>query len=141
MATSSKRTCVESGNNLNSYDGFGRDVRLATTRHGPRDYLEIVDDLESDRARPHFYEERHSYLRSGFQLDMNGTRRLLWWQTMAGGMGGFYGFYPDSPHPYPSPGQLRCVRHFWQGRFLLDLVRANELTDGYCLKNGSIVLF
>ena len=49
-------------------------------------------------------------------------------------MGGFYGFYPASPHPYPQPEQMRCVRDFWKGRFLLDMVRANELTDGLCLK-------
>lgn len=121
-------------NNINSYDGFGRGVELTTTPHGPRDYHEIVEDLDTDLDRPHFYEERHSYLRKGFQLGMDGTRRLLWWQTMAGGMGGFHGFYPDSPHPYPNPEQMRCVRDFWRGRFLLDMVRANELTDGLCLK-------
>ena len=121
-------------NNMNSYDGFGRGVELTTTSHGPRDYHEIVEDLDTDLDRPHFYEERHSYLRKGFQLDMDGTRRLLWWQTVAGGMGGFYGFYPDSPHPYPSPEQMRCVRDFWRDRFLLDMVRANELTDCLCLK-------
>ena len=121
-------------NNINSYDGFGRGVQLTTTAHGPKDYREIVDDLQSDRARPHFYEERHSYLRDGFKLDMDGTRRLLWWQTMAGGMGGFYGFYPDSPHPYPNPEQLRCIRDFWRKRFLLEMVRASGLTDGFCLK-------
>ncbi len=49
-------------------------------------------------------------------------------------MGGFYGFYPDSPHPYPNPEQMRCVRDFWRERFLLSMVRANELTDGHCLK-------
>lgn len=121
-------------NNMNSYDGFGRGVELTTTAHGPRDYHEVVADLDTDLDQPHFYEERHSYLRQGFQLDMDGTRRLLWWQTLAGGMGGFYGFYPDSPHPYPNPEQMRCVRDFWRDRFLLDMVRANELTDGHCLK-------
>lgn len=124
----------ERANNIHSYDGFGRGVQLATTSHGPKSYEEIVEDLQSDPNRPHFYEERHSYLRKGFQLDMDGTRRLLWWQTMAGGMGGFYGFYPNSPHPYPKPEQMRCVRDFWKGRFLLDMTRANELTDGACLK-------
>jgi len=109
-------------------------TRESSTSHGPKDYREIVEDLDTDLGRPHFYEERHSYLRKGFRLDMDGTRRLLWWQTMAGGMGGFYGFYPTSPHPYPNPEQMRCVRDFWRGRFLLDMVRANELTDGLCLE-------
>jgi hypothetical protein len=121
-------------NNINSYDGFGRGVQLTTTSHGPKDYREIVEDLQGDSDRPHFYEERHSYLRDGFQLDMDGTRRLLWRQTMAGGMGGFYGFYPTSPYPYPKPEQMRCVRDFWEKRFQLDMAPANQLTDGLCLK-------
>ena len=123
--------------NVNSYDGFGRGVPLTTTSHGPADYQEIVEDLEGDVKRAHLYEERHSYKRSGFKLDMDGTRRLLWWESMAGGMGGFFGFYPDSPHPYPNPQQLRTHYAFWHdnGRFLLDMERANKLTDGgYVLK-------
>ena len=117
--------------NMNSYDGFGRGVSLATTSHGPVDYAEIVEDMDGNPAMPHFYEERHSYKRSGFKLDMDGTRRLLWWESMAGGMGGFFGFYPDSPHPYPNPEQLRTHHTFWHGRerFLLDMKRANNPTD------------
>ncbi len=137
----------ENGDNLdvNAYDGFGRSgVELVTTSGGPRNYAEIVKHLDSDTARPHLYEERHSYKRKGFNLDMDGTRRLLWWQTMAGGMGGFYGFYPTSSsahtgYPYPNPEQLRTVRDFWQDRFRLDMVRANELsgdTDTYVLKGA-----
>jgi hypothetical protein len=115
--------------NLNSYDGFGRNVALTTTAHGPADYEEIVDDMDTDLTRPHLYEERHSYKREGFKLDMDGTRRLLWAETMAGGMGGFFGFYPDSPYPYPNPEQLRTHYRFWHacGRFKLDMQRANHL--------------
>lgn len=126
--------------NMNSYDGFGRDVPLKTTSHGPVDYAEIVEDLDGDKERPHFYEERHSYKRSGFKLDMDGTRRLLWAESMAGGMGGFFGFYPNSPHPYPKPEQLRTHYTFWHdnGRFLLDMERANRMTNGgYVLRSAS----
>jgi len=126
--------------NINSYDGFGRNVPLKTTSHGPADYKEILDDLNSDKNRPHFYEERHSYKRSGFNLDMDGTRRLLWWETMAGGMGGFFGLYPKSPHPYPDPEQLLTHYIFWHEntRFLLDMQPANKLTDaGYVLCSAS----
>ncbi len=120
--------------NVNSYDGFGRDVPLATTAHGPQGYEEIVEDLNGDVTRPHLYEERHSYLREGFKLDMAGTRRLLWWEAMAGGMGGFFGFYPDSPYPYPNPEQLRMHYDFWHrgGRFLLDMRPANEMIEAGC---------
>jgi len=125
--------------NMHSYDGFGRGVALTTTSHGPADYSEIAEDLDGDKNRVHFYEERHSFRRSGFKLDMEGTRRLLWWETMAGGMGGFFGFYPDSAHPYPNPEQLRTHYRFWhdKGRFLLDMERANGLSDaGYVLKSA-----
>lgn len=123
---------LEGPDNMNSYDGFGRDVQLKTTPHGPADYAEIVEDLASDKQRPHFYEERHSYKRSGFDLDMDGTRRLLWEETMAGGMGGFFGFYPDSPYPYPNPEQLRIHYRFWheQQKFTLDMEPANKLIEG-----------
>ncbi|MCP4453345.1 MAG: hypothetical protein GY809_17950, partial [Planctomycetes bacterium] len=119
-------------NNITAYSGFGgRD--LSTTRGGPADYSEVVSHLEADSLRPSFYEERHSYLREGFNLDMDGTRRLRWWQAMAGGLGGFYGFYSSSPHPYPHPEQLLTAQRFWKGRFTLDLERAENLTDGCAL--------
>jgi hypothetical protein len=120
--------------NINSYDGYGRGVALATSRGGPVGVEEVLEDLRGDPTRPHLYEERHTYLRRGFRLDMDGTRRLIWWQTMAGGMGGFFGFYRKSRHPYPKPEQLRCVRDFWRGRFLIDMMPAASLSDGLCLK-------
>jgi hypothetical protein len=52
---------------------------------------------------------------------MNGTRRLLWYQTLAGGMGGWFGFYEWSEHPYPRQDQLRTVRRFWKNRFHFDM--------------------
>lgn len=100
-----------------------------------RAYQQIVKDLTSDPDRPHLYEERHSYLRSD-ELSQEGTRRFMWHQSLAGGMMGFWGHYPQSAKyrgPYPRPQQLRCHRDFWQGRFLLEMRRANGLTDGYAL--------
>lgn len=134
---------LEGGNNINAYDGFGRDVPLKTSRGGPRDYGEVLEDMRSDLSRPHLYEERHTYLRPGFDLDMDGTRRLIWWQMMAGGMGGWFGFYPDSPHPYPHPGQLRCARRFFNEQFRIDMEPANELTDGLalCTPDHSFYIF
>jgi hypothetical protein len=129
--------------NIRSYDGFGRSVPVTTTTHGPKDYREIVVDLGEDIDHPHLYEERHSYLRRGFQLDMQGTRRLLWWETMAGGMGGFFGFYPRTisayaGYPYPNPEQLRSHHTFWHKhrRLRLGMRPANDLTrNGYALSD------
>jgi Family of unknown function (DUF6298)/Domain of unknown function (DUF5060)/Putative collagen-binding domain of a collagenase len=130
-------------NNITSYSGFGGND-LTSTRCGPADYAEIVEDIDADPLRPSFYEERHSYKRDGFKLDMTGTRRLRWWEAMAGGMGGFFGFYNRSEHPYPNPEQLRTVHTFWEGRFLLDMARANALSDALVLKtpdNRHFVLY
>ena len=120
-----------------SYGSFGGDV-ISTTAHGPQSYNEITNDLRSDTDHPHLYEERHSYKRPEFKLDMEGTRRLLWQQTMAGGMGGFFGFYDSSPHPYPNPEQLRTHYTFWhkKKRFVLGMTTANSLTNGYCLRDS-----
>ena len=119
-----------------SYGSFGGDV-VSTTAHGPKSYNEITNHLRSDTQHPHLYEERHSYKRPEFNLDMKGTRRLLWQQTMAGGMGGFFGFYDSSPHPYPHPEQLRTHYTFWhtKRRFVLGMTTANSLTNGYCLRD------
>ncbi len=129
-----------SGNNMVSYSGFGgRD--LTTTRGGPADFREVVEDIAANPDSPSFYEERHSYLRDGFKLDMDGTRRLRWWQAMAGGLGGFYGFYTKSPYPYPKPEQLRTAKQFWDGRFRLGMERAPSLSDGPCLKTKDNTFF
>jgi hypothetical protein len=137
---------LDGPNDMYSYDGFGRNVPITTTSHGPKSYAEIVEDLESNTSHPHLYEERHSYRREGFDLDMDGTRRLLWWEAMAGGMGGFFGFYRRSSgafagYPYPHPEQLRTHHTFWHEnkRFLLDMQRANDLSGSgaYVLKNST----
>ena len=127
-------------NNITSYSGFGGND-LTTSRCGPADYAEVARHIDADLDRPSFYEERHSYLREGFKLDMTGTRRLRWWQAMAGGLGGFFGFYEKSAHPYPNPEQLRTVQRFWQDRFTLDMVRCNDITDGCGLKDESRSLY
>jgi hypothetical protein len=60
----------------------------------------------------------------------------MWRQAIAGGMMGFWGHYPKSNYdkgPYPHPEQFVCFRTFWNGRFLLSMRRAGNLTDGYAL--------
>ena len=60
LPTAAKKRPTESGfrngeaTSWGSYDGFGRGVQLTTTSHGPRDYHEIVEDLDTDLDRPHF---------------------------------------------------------------------------------------
>ncbi|MEA2064515.1 MAG: DUF5060 domain-containing protein [Gemmatimonadota bacterium] len=147
------RGFILNGNsNINSYDGFGRNVPLHTTRGGPQNFHEVLEDIASDTTLPHLYEERHTYNRPEFKLDMDGTRRLLWWQAMAGGMGGFYGFYPSGSsafggYPYPAPEQLRTFKAFWhvRQRFILDMStsisQGNELLMLKDQKAGRCILY
>jgi hypothetical protein len=104
--------------------------------YGVESYDEIVEKLESDPDRPHLFEERDTYLRGRGGLTQDGSRRFMWRQAIAGGMMGFWGHYPKTYYdkgPYPRPEQFVCFRTFWDGRFLLEMQRANDLTDGHCL--------
>ncbi len=53
---------------------------------------------------------------------MDGTRRLIWWNMMAGGMGCWFGFYSSSPYneakPYPNPEQFTTAKRFWDKHFI-----------------------
>ena len=123
-----------------SYSTNGAQYRdIKTSPPGPIDYADVLDDLNSgDTSRPHFYEERFTYMRSlngGEPWSMDRTRRSLWWYALAGGVGSFWGYFPDSPYPYPNPEQLVTFNRFWRGRFLLDMQPANNLTDGYALRS------
>lgn len=145
----------------NSYAGFGgQPYELETTDKGPVDYAEILEDMRADPGKPSIYEERHTYNRwrcwmhpvdDPDRLDETGSRRLIWWQTMAGGMGGVFGhfserfneagpFDPDGPcgyHPESLKQAFRTHTRFWQdGRLRLDMQPAGECAAGdaaYCL--------
>ena len=122
-------------NNINSYDGFGRQVPLTTSKYGPKDYEEVAKLFSTDNTKPHLFEERHSYRRKNFDLGMAGTRRLIWWMLFSGGVGGWFGFYSNSEYPYPKPEQLRTTRHFFKKHLFLNMKPANYLTNGYALKS------
>jgi len=135
---------------INSYAGFtNAGYELVTTDKGPENYSEIV--VDTHRNRPLLYEERHTYNRwvnwpnrvpDHDRLNMDGTRRLLWWEIMAGGVGGFFGYFSNwfneyGPFEgyYPHREQLRCARAFWRDRYMLGMERANYLiNEGYCLR-------
>jgi hypothetical protein len=135
---------LSGSNNIDGYSSQGGTAQLKTTSRGPRNYEEVLQDLSSNTSSPSLYEERHIYRRSGYQLDMDGTRRLVWWNTMAGGMGGWFGFFNQNPafgsgSGYSNPEQLVTAATFWDDneRFLMDLRAANNLTDGFALRSGN----
>jgi len=145
----------------NSYAGFGGNpYDLETTNQGPADYQEISKHMKAEQDKPSIYEERHTYNRwkcwpgrvaDPNRLNETGCRRLIWWETMAGGMGGFFGhfserfnifgpFRPNGPCGY-HPGSLkrafRTHRDFWRnGRLKLSMHPDNDRVRdarGYCL--------
>lgn len=118
-----------------TYDAYSSADRsseeLSTTEHGPTDFAEVAGHFDGDNARPHWYTERHSYMRDDFSLSMRETRRLMWWQTMAGGVGGWFGFYPNTPRPYPNPEQMQTHFEFWttRGHFVVGMERRPSLSS------------
>lgn len=144
-----------------SYAGFGGSpYDLKTTDKGPAGYREIRHHLEERRNKPSIYEERHTYnrwkcwpvdVRDPDRLNETGSRRLIWWEAMAGGMGGFFGHFserfnqygpfrdarPCSYHPDSLKRAFRTHREFWKGgRLLLSMSpddRRIREARGYCL--------
>jgi hypothetical protein len=129
-----------------SYAGFGgQPYDLETTDKGPVDYKEIKKDLEARKNKPSIYEERHTYNRwqcwprkvhDPNRLNEAGSRRLIWWEAMAGGMGGFFGhfstrfneygpFRADRPcgyYPESLKRAFRTYQEFWRnGRLKLNM--------------------
>lgn len=148
----------------NSFAGFGGNpYDLETTDKGPVDYNEIKQDLTIHAGKPSIYEERHTYNRwqcwphsvpNPERLNEDGCRRLIWWEAMAGGMGGFFGhfsdrfnaygpFNPKGPcgyHPNSLKQSFRTYREFWKhGRLKLNMRPNNNRVSGakgYCLASA-----
>jgi hypothetical protein len=97
------------------------------------DFYELAVALQDRGYVPVLAERRFLHTRDGV-WDMDTTRRALWEFTMAGGMGAIWGVMWGGGPRYPEPGQLRVHGEFWRDRFLLDLERANALTDGLALR-------
>ena len=106
----------------NSYAGFGGNpYDLQTTDKGPADYHEIRQHMEAHGGKPSIYEERHTYNRWNCwpgrvpdpeRLNESGSRRLIWWEAMAGGMGGFFGHFSERFNRYgPFRHDALCGYH------------------------------
>ena len=62
------------------------------------------------------------------------TRRGLWDSTMAGGVANIWGSLVQPSGAYERKQWIQTWARFFEHRFLKELVRANDLTDGVCLK-------
>jgi hypothetical protein len=111
---------------------------------GPKDFAGMVAEMEKSAKHVHFYEERFEL---GRWHDADQTRRLLWWQPLSGGMASWYGIKGnyqdrktiravlDGEKKYPNANQFRTHAEFWKDRFLLEMQRAADLSDGYCIRS------
>ncbi len=148
-----------------SYAGFGGlPYDLQTSDKGPANYLEIKRHMDALPSKPSIYEERHTFNRwqcwpddvpDRNRLNEPGSRRLMWRESMAGGMGGFFGHYserfnqfgpfkPEGPcgyYPESLKTAFRTHQEFWKnGRLRLDLQPDDRLISqeqGVCLSDDN----
>ncbi|MCP5095930.1 MAG: DUF5060 domain-containing protein [Chloroflexi bacterium] len=115
----------------------------AYEQHQPR-YEQYVRTIDAYSDKPAFSEDRFRIRNEGRSKDytMELTRRGLWQSAMAGGVANIWGNLMGAPQandslttsaPYPAPEMIQTYARFFEDRFLQDLTRCNELTDGFCL--------
>lgn len=114
-------------------------------QHRP-DYAKYVETIEKRPGKPSFSEDRFRirkpspYPKKDYDEVM--TRRGLWHSTMAGGVANIWGNLvgADSSggsRPYPHPEWIATYARFFRNRFLVDMIRDNDITDGVCLRTPS----
>ncbi len=112
-------------------------------QHRP-DYAKYCETLDQRSGKPSLSEDRFRIRLSarykGKDYTMERTRRGLWHSTMAGGVANIWGNLmgvsdsSDGSAPYPKPHWIQTWSRFFRHRFTRDVVRANTLTDGVCLR-------
>lgn len=111
-------------------------------QHRP-DYAKYVETIEKRPGKPSFSEDRFRirkpspYPKKDYTEEL--TRRGLWHSTMAGGVANIWGNLVGAGSgrqsmPYPHPEWIKTYSKFFRGRFLVDMIRDNDLTDGVCLR-------
>lgn len=115
-------------------------------QHRP-DYEMYVETLGTRPEKPSFSEDRFRVRNEGREKDysFDDTRRGLWNSTMAGGVANIWGNVQSDDDvnngratslPYDNADQIKTYALFFEDRFLLDMERCNDLTDGYCLRTS-----
>ncbi|HRV92870.1 MAG TPA: DUF5060 domain-containing protein, partial [Anaerolineae bacterium] len=115
-------------------------------QHRP-DYDKYVETIDRRPGKPSFSEDRFRIRNDDRYADKDyteeDTRRGLWHSTMAGGVANIWGNLlgttqvnngSDKSRPYTYPERLKAYALFFENRFIRDLERCNNLTDGVCLK-------
>ncbi len=143
------------GTDHSSYDRWNKPLDYASYEHHRPTYDVYVAALEQFPNKPTLSEDRFRIRQSSRykskDYSMETTRKGLWDSTMAGGVANIWGNLngPDGSidtnrsgsFPYPKPHWIKTYAEFFRNRFFIDLVRANTLTDGVCLKRPGDAFF
>jgi hypothetical protein len=105
--------------------------------HHRPSYEVYVAALDANQNKPVFSEDRFRVRRPSpypeKDYDETLTRRGLWDSTMAGGVANIWGNLVHPGGASERPEWIRTWSRFFEARFLNELSRAGELTDGVCL--------
>lgn len=136
----------------NQYSDWNADLEYYAVEWHRPDYQDYRDHLANANGRPAFSEDRfrmrQSHPDKDYNMDM--TRHGLWHSTLAGGVANIWGNLNGDTSSnngsgtslnYPNPEQIRTWADFWHGRFRRGMSPCNNLTDGYCLTDGSTYIF
>jgi hypothetical protein len=116
------------------------------------DYNTAAQAIDFDKNVPHSLDERFMLDRVGKVKDDPGKKNKsgywnaanhikgLWAFTMAGGISALWSgaeLWEDSAgYEQPYRNQIKTFSLFWENRFLNNLQRANELTNGWALQDS-----
>jgi hypothetical protein len=142
-----------SGTDHSEYEAWNAPQSYSSYEHHRPDYDVYVAAIEALPDKPTMSEDRFrirdlpQFADKDYTPD--DTRRGLWQSTMAGGVANIWGNYladSDSDNisdSYPNQAELKTYSRFFfdHARFLADMERANDLTDGVALKTPDNQLF
>jgi hypothetical protein len=135
------------GGDHSAHVDFNRPLDYAGYQHWQPGYEVYVAALEAIPGKPAMSEDRFrirgKYPNKDYTEEL--TRRGLYDSTMAGGVANIWGYLkkPDGGYEsggmsfdYPHPEWIKTYSTFFfgRGRFVAQMERASELTDGCCLK-------
>lgn len=114
------------------------------------DYVQHITKANNlTKGIPSISEDRFRIRGRSKDATPDQTRDMLWWATLAGGVGGIWGYLGSesgTSRKYPNADELKTYSTFWfeKERFTAGLQRANDLVDGgYAMRdaNASAVYF
>lgn len=136
------------GSNHSPFNNWNKNMDYASYEHHQPSYNVYVAALKANPNKPVMSEDRFriripsKYPDKDYTDEM--TKSGLYISTMAGGVANIWGTrynYGDwtpggGSHDYKIKEQIKTYSQFSQNRFLKDMQRDNNITDGYCLRSG-----